>query len=151
MMWRSTYSRRKRFNPVLNSWWDVNRLQREMGFRLGGTVGPINRAYPKLNAWTGDEGVIVRAELPGIDSENIEITVKGKTLTISGNQEKETESNEVNFYRRERRIGDFSRSLELPFYVNEELVEANLSQGILEIKIPRMLEEQPKKISVQSE
>lgn len=150
MMWQSTYPRWKRFKPAFDSWWDANRLQREMGFRLGGTVGPISRVYPKLNAWTGDEGVIVRTELPGIDSENLDITVKGKTLTISGKQEQETESTEVNYYRRERRIGDFSRSLELPFDVNEELVEANLSQGILEIKIPRKPEEQPKKISVQS-
>ncbi len=150
MMWRSNYLRRNRFNPAFESWWDVNRLQREMGFRLGGTVGPISRAYPKLNAWTGDEGVIVRAELPGMDSKNLDITFKGKTLTISGKYEDETESTEVNYYRRERRVGDFSRSLELPFDVNEEMVEANLSQGMLEIKIPRKPEDQPRKITVQS-
>lgn len=150
MMWRNYYSRRNRFNHMAKAWRDMNRLQREMGFHLGGTLGPINRAYPTLNAWTGEEGVIVRAELPGIDAGNVDITVEGRTLTISGKQENDVEDVELNYYRRERRSGDFSRSLELPFHVNEEMVEANLSEGILEIAIPRKQEEQPKKISVES-
>ena len=150
MMWRNYYSRRNRLNPTFNPWREMNRLHREMGFRLGGTMGPINRRYPALNAWTGDEGVIVRAELPGFNSEDVDIKVKGKTLTISGNNESETDTGEVNYYRRERRIGDFSRSLELPFHVDEDQVVASLSQGILEIKIPRKPEDQPKTISVKS-
>ncbi len=150
MMWRNNYPRRNRFGRTFNSWWEMNHLHKEMGFRLGGTLGPINRAFPALNAWTGDEGVIVRAELPGFDAVDVDIKVKGKTLTISGSQDAETEAGEVNYYRRERRSGDFSRSVELPFRVDEDKVEASLSQGILEIKISRRPEEQPKTISVQS-
>jgi len=148
MMWRNNYSRRTRLGPTFNSWWDMNRFQREMGFRLGGTTGPINRAFPALNAWTGDEGVVVRAELPGFDAKDVEIKVKGKTVTISGTYEAAAETDGVNYYRRERRNKDFSRVMELPFRVDEDKVEASLSQGILEIKVARRPEERPKTISV---
>ena len=69
MIWRSNNRNRQKAWPVRSLWSNMGQLQRERDHLLGGTRGPVRTKYPALNAWVGDEGVIVTAEIPGVDPE----------------------------------------------------------------------------------
>ena len=150
MMWRNRYTRRYAPQTPFGMWRDMNNFHRNMEFIFGGTRGPVRSSYPLINAWSGDEGVKVTAELPGVLPEDIEITVDSDTLTISGNRSSEELPDDAKLVRRERRLGEFSRSIELPFHADADNISAQFTNGVLEINIPRLPEEKPKKISVQS-
>jgi len=106
--------------------------------------------YPAMNAWENQEGMIVTAELPGINTDGIDISVVGDTLTLSGNRESDDLKEGARYHRRERGFGSFSRSIQLPFHVKVEDVEATFNNGILQINLPRAEEDKPKKIAVKS-
>jgi HSP20 family protein len=133
--------------PSTSLWRDMSRLQREMGHLLGGTSAPIS-SFPALNLYAGDEGVILTAELPGIEADDLEISVLGETLTLSGSRNMGDAEEGVKYHRRERSQGDFTRTVELPFTVDSEHVEAKFSNGVLHILLPRVEEEKPRKITV---
>jgi HSP20 family protein len=150
MLWRNFYGNGNRYQtawPGSALWRDVNRLQREMSHLLGGSSAPIN-AYPAMNLYTGDEGVILTAELPGLEPDELEITVLGETLTLSGSRNMEDVEEDVKYHRRERGQGHFTRTVELPFHVNSEGVEAKFKNGVLHVVLPRAEEDKPRKISV---
>jgi HSP20 family protein len=121
-----------------------------MEFLLGGTRGPIRVKYPALNAWVNDEGLMVTAEVPGVNPEDIEITILDDTLTLSGSRNTDELPDGAEFKRRERGSGEFSRSIELPFRVDGDAVEAHFNNGVLQITLPRVPEEKPRKITVKS-
>jgi hypothetical protein len=89
----------------------MSRLQREMarlqetGHLLGGTSAPIT-SFPAMNLYAGDEGVILTAELPGIEADDLEISVLGETLTLSGSRNMGDAEEGVKYHRRERSQGD---------------------------------------------
>lgn len=146
MFWRSTYRVPKR--PA-NSWMkDMRRMNRQLDYLFGGTQGPIRAEYPLLNAWSGDDGLVIAAEVPGVAKDELEITVDGRTLTLSGTRLAEELPEDARQYRRERNHGEFSRTVELPFDVDVEKVEANYVGGVLEIELPRLPEEKPRKITL---
>jgi HSP20 family protein len=122
------------------------RLQ-ETGHLLGGTSAPI-ASFPAMNLYSGDEGVILTAELPGIEADDLEISVLGETLTLSGFRNMGDAEEGVKYHRRERSQGDFTRTVELPFTVDSEHVEAKFSNGVLHVVLPRVEEEKPRKITV---
>jgi HSP20 family protein len=126
----------------------MGRLNQQMDHLLGGTRGPVRREYPLLEAWSGEEGLIVRASAPGIDKDDLEITLDGRTLTLSGNRLTDALPEDVRPYRQERNSGEFSRNIELPFDVDMEAIEASYTNGMLEIKLPRLPEEKPRKITI---
>ena len=146
MMWRTVYERPTWSTRSL--WRDMNRMQRNMDHLLGGTRGPIQAKFPALNAWVNDEGIVVTAEIPGVDPDNLNITVEGEILILSGSRNEDELPEGAQFRRRERGYGDFSRKIELPFEVDTEAVEAHFRNGVLEIVLPRIPEEKPKKITV---
>jgi HSP20 family protein len=121
-----------------------------MDFLLGGTTGPVHAGYPPLNVWSGEEGAVVTAEIPGVDPNDIDITVVGETLTVKGDRKREGFPEGTKYHRRERAYGDFSRTIQLPFQVDQEKVEAKFKNGILSIELPRFPEEEPKKIDIKS-
>ena len=149
MVWRRTYGN-KGFLPSGSIWKDFSRLQRDMEFLLGGTRGPIRVKYPALNAWVNDEGLMVTAEVPGVNPEDIEIAILDDTLTLSGSRKTDELPEGAEFKRRERSAGEFSRSIELPFRVDADAVEARFNNGVLHITLPRIPEEKPRKITVKS-
>jgi HSP20 family protein len=107
------------------------------------------RAFPALNVWeTGDE-LFVEAELPGVKSENVEISVVGSELTIKG-ERPEAEQEGAGFHRRERGVGPFTRVLRLPVDVNADRVQASLKDGVLLITLPKSEAAKPRKIQVNS-
>jgi HSP20 family protein len=106
-------------------------------------------AYPAMNVWTNEDGAVVTAELPGVDPEDIDISVVNDTLTLTGTrQPKEVEG--ATYHRRERGQGRFTRSFQLPFRIEGEEVEASFERGVLHIHLPRAQEDKPKKITVKA-
>ena len=134
--------------PSTSLWRDMSRLQREMGHLLGGTSAPITSSFPAMNLYAGDEGVILTAELPGIGPDDLEISVLGETLTLSGSRNMGEDDEDVKYHRRERNFGNFTRTVELPFTVDSDRVEAKFNNGVLHVMLPRVEEEKPRKISV---
>ncbi len=129
---------------------DMRRMRWDMDFLLGGTSGPVQSNFPAMNMWAGDEGVIVTAEIPGVLPENLDITVKDDRLTVSGDRNHDELLEGVHYNRRERGHGEFSRTLQLQHQVDAENVKATFRNGILQIELPRLPEEKPKKIEVKS-
>jgi HSP20 family protein len=107
-------------------------------------------SYPALNIWSSEEGLVVNAEVPGIDVEDIEISVVGETLTLNGARKSEDLEEGVRYHRQERGYGKFNRSVELPFPVDIDKVEATFKNGVLQISLPRSEADKPKKIVVKS-
>ena len=93
---------------------------------------------------------VVKASLPGINPDDIEITFNDKVLTIKGEIKKEQVSENTQYHLRERRYGSFSRSISLPRGVNADAIEASYNHGVLTLRLPKMEEVKPKRISVRS-
>jgi HSP20 family protein len=91
---------------------------------------------------------VVKASIPGIKPDDLEITYSGKTLTIKGEFKAEEEREDVHFHLRERRYGAFARSLALPAAVKSDAIEAKYESGVLTLKLPKSEEVKPKKIAV---
>jgi HSP20 family protein len=107
--------------------------------------------FPAVNVWTNEqEGIIVSAELPGVSPETIDISVTADTLTISGTRKPEDLPEGAQYHRRERYCADFSRTVQLPYTVNTEAVEAAAENGVLKITLPRAEAEKPRQISVKA-
>jgi HSP20 family protein len=107
-------------------------------------------AYPPLNTWLSEDGAVVTAEIPGIDCEGIELSVVNDTLTIKGDRQHEPLQEGQVCHRQERGAGSFSRTVQLPFAVEPDHVEASFKKGVLEIRLPRAASEKPKKIAIKS-
>jgi len=139
--------------PVPSSWREVNRLQREMN-RLFEDYYPsrVRRApaFPALNVWTNEDGLNITAEVPGVHPEDIDISVVGDTLTLSGERRPDELKEGARYHRQERGYGSFSRSLQLPYMVDVRKVNATFRNGVLNIELPRAEQDKPRKISVKS-
>jgi HSP20 family protein len=97
----------------------------------------------------GDD-LIIRAELPGIDKNEIEIRVEDGTLVLSGERNRETETEEARVYRIERTYGRFTRSFRLPTTVDATKITARYENGVLEVVLPKAEEAKPKKVKIQA-
>jgi HSP20 family protein len=128
----------------------MRNLQNAMEFLLGGTRGPVRKQYQMINAWVNEDGMLISAELPGVDPKKLDISIEGETLTLSGSRISEEVSEEVEYYRRERGYGEFTRTLNLPFRVDAESVEAAIVNGVLNLELPRLPEDKPRKISLKT-
>ena len=127
---------------------DMRRLQTEAA-RLFSDVEPRagRGEFPPINLWTGDDGVAVTAEIPGVDPDAIDISVRENVLTISG-ERKAPEG--VEWRRRERAYGAFSRVIRLPFRVDPDRVEAQFRAGLLEVFLHRPEADKPRRIAITS-
>ena len=103
---------------------------------------------PTLDISESENEVTIRAEIPGVDPEDLDISVSGDYLTLSGEKKEETEEEEENFYRSERRFGQFRRQVALPSFVDKEDVSAEYKNGILVIKLKKTAEAKPRRIPV---
>ena len=137
-----------------NPWREIDRMQREMNQLMqsfpsfsGSRVAP---SFPAINVWLSEEGAVVTAELPGVYPEDLDISVVGETLTLTGSRQPEELKEGEKYHRRERRFGKFTRTFQLPFTVEANKVEAKFDKGILHIALPRAEAEKPRKISVKS-
>jgi HSP20 family protein len=101
---------------------------------------------PDIDAFERGNATIVRADLPGVKRENLEVSVEGNTLLIEGRRE-EPEAKEENYYS-ERPVGRFSRTVQLPEGVDPTLVTATYEDGVLELTVPHPPIETPKTVKV---
>ena len=109
-------------------------------------LGSLNRWNPAVDVYQDNDQYMVYAELPGMQKEEIEISLNGDTLTIGG--ERKHEGNPDQGFRSERYFGKFQRSLTLPVPVNWEKVNATYKDGILRVVLPKAEEAKPKQIPV---
>ncbi len=126
---------------------DMNRLFD--GFFGGrGPNGGSGRWIPAMDLVESDEELVLRADLPGVDKDDVSIEVKDNVLTVSGERKTESEDKGEGYYRIERAFGSFSRALTLPEGVDSEAVKADFKDGVLEVRIPKPEERQPKRIAI---
>ncbi len=104
--------------------------------------------FPALNLTEDDQNYYIRAELPGVVSEDLDIQATGKNISISGVRKILPEAEGARYHRREREAGKFARVLTLPGVVVTEKVKAAFSNGVLTIRIPKAEESKPRKISI---
>jgi HSP20 family protein len=124
-----------------------DRLDRAFGEM---TTGEDRVWAPRIDLVRERERIVVQAEIPGIKPEDVDISVEGDVLTISGRHEQTKEEKDKHFLRRERRYGSFSRSMPLPHGVDPEQIEADYRDGVLEVSIPVPAEKEAKKIQVKA-
>jgi len=134
-------------------WQEMDQLQREMN-RLFEPYTPTRfrtaTGYPSMNIWANEDGLIVTAEVPGVSPDEIDINVVGETLTLSGERKPDELEEGAHYHRQERGYGKFTRSVQLPFSVDVNKVEAIFHKGVLNINLPRAEADKPKKIAVKS-
>lgn len=140
-----------RLGRIADPFTEVQRLQREMNRLFLGASEGYAHDFPAVNVWRSDGGAILTAELPGIDAAQLDISVVGDSLTISGNRDLETLREGESYHRQERAFGRFSRTLQLPFQMDAAKVEAKYDKGVLQITLPRVEAEKPRKINIKAE
>jgi HSP20 family protein len=113
-----------------------------------GASSAMQRWIPPMDLTEADGEYVLRADLPGLSKEEVEIEVKDDVLTISGERKSEHHDNGEGFYRVERSFGRFSRSLDLPAGVDAASVTAEFENGVLEVRIPKPEEHQPTKVQI---
>ena len=128
-------------------------LQRRMDRLFQGAFSPESSpwqvgVYPLVNLSEDRDHIYVRAELPGVKAEDLEITVQDLSLILRGERKIASEEKQVNYQRRERESGFFRRVLALPSRVNPDKVEATCKDGVLTIKLAKPEEVKPRKIQV---
>jgi HSP20 family protein len=129
----------------------MDRLQRDMNRLFNQQAAARLRtapSYPAVNVWGNEEGQFVSAEMPGVRVEDIDISVHGDMLTISGERSLEETPENAQFHRNERGFGKFSRTIQLPMAVEANKVEASFHNGVLNITLPRLEAEKPRKITI---
>jgi HSP20 family protein len=105
---------------------------------------------PAVDVYEDKDEITVRAELPGMKKEDIEVTVVGDTLTISGERKHEEEKKEGEVYRSERYLGRFQRSVTLPTEVDPNKVQATYKDGVLTVTLPKSEQAKRKQIEIKT-
>lgn len=103
---------------------------------------------PAIEVFEKEDKFVVKAELPGMKEEDIDISIIGDTLTIKGERKAESEVKEEEYYCCECSYGSCSRSIALPSNVDANKIEANYEDGVLEVSLPKAPEVKPKKVTV---
>jgi HSP20 family protein len=128
------------FNEMLGG---LGRRRREEGQRLSAWA-------PAMDALTKNGDLVIRAELPGVKQEDVNITLQNGVLTISGEHKADQEEERGGYHVRERRYGSFRRSMSLPEGVDESKIRAKFEDGVLEVTVEgAAVEQAPKRIEIE--
>ena len=103
---------------------------------------------PAVDIYEDEHSLVLKLEVPGMNEEDLNVSLENSTLTVSGERKFEKEEKEENFHRIERRYGSFTRTFRLPNTVDAEKVEAGYDKGILKITLAKRAEAKPKQIKV---
>jgi HSP20 family protein len=115
----------------------------------GGDGGRLGRWIPAMDLVEEGDHYVLRADLPGLNEDDVKIELEDNVLTIAGERKAEHEERKEGFYRIERSSGMFSRSLTLPEGVNADAVRAAFDKGVLEVRIPKPEQRKPRKVAIQ--
>jgi HSP20 family protein len=143
-----------RWEPIA----ELNTIQNEMN-RLFNTFfdqpapagrggGPSGRWIPAMDLVETADDYVLRADLPGLSDDDVNVELEDNVLTISGQRKAQHEHNEEGYYRIERAFGDFTRSLTLPDGVDPDGVQAHFDRGVLEIRIPKPEQKKPRQVQI---
>ena len=127
---------------------DLDRIFEDF-FRRPFTLSLFSREIvPLVDLYEKNNKIEVKAELPGIKPEEVDLSVDGNLLTIRGEKRQENEVKEKDYYRLERSYGSFQRTVELPAAVKANEAKATYKNGVLEIELPKTEEEKKKKVKI---
>ena len=114
----------------------------------GGSHAVARRWIPAMDVVETDEHFVLRADLPGLSESDVKIEVEDNVLTVSGERKSEHEDKGEGYYRVERASGSFSRSLTLPEGVDADAIQADFTNGVLEVQIPKPEQHKPRKVQI---
>ena len=147
-----------RWNPAreLATWpSDLFGIQREMNKMFDGVFRGTGDEDYSFSSWTPavdiaehDDEYLVKVELPGVNKDEVKLTLENNILTIRGEKKQEKETKKENYHRVERSYGSFQRSFTLPAAVKSDKIDASYKDGILKVSLPKAEEAKPKQIEV---
>lgn len=105
---------------------------------------------PRVDIYENKDNLVIEAELPGMNPENVDISVENNVLTIQGKRDFEKRDEDDNFHRVERHYGSFTRSFTLPPTVNSEEATADFENGVLKLKLAKREEAKPRRIEIKA-
>jgi len=133
-------------------WQELENMNRQLSHLLDdsplSTFSEAEQWTPRVDIRETDDALLVQAELPGIDKKDVHLEVKNGVLTLSGERRYEKDVKEENVHRVERVYGSFSRSFSLPSNVDADKVDANMKNGVLEVRLPKRESAKPKAIAI---
>jgi len=136
---------------------ELNSLQTEMNRLFNGffgdtaaspDAGALRRWAPAMDLVETDDHFVLRADLPGLEQDDVSIEVQGNVLTLSGERRSEHENSREGYHRVERAYGHFARALTLPEGVDSDAIEASFDRGVLEVRIPKPAERKPRRVRI---
>lgn len=142
--------------PEKNPWAEFERIRQGLdklsrGYRAGEIPFSGATVFPALNMYEERDALTVKAELPGVEVQDLSISLEGDTLTIKGKREVKRQEGQLSYHRREIESGNFSRAVNLPIKVDPEKVTARLINGILTITMEKAAEVRPRQVNVITE
>ena len=143
MRWNPTremMTLRNEFDRLFEKFLDLPQLQENRGLDWG----------LALDVAENDQAYTIKASVPGVSPDDIDITLSDNVLTIKGEFKEEKDVEEEKYHLRERRFGSFGRSVTLPVAVNAEAVDANYDNGVLTLTVPKAEEVKPKRITIKA-
>ena len=117
---------------------------------LGREPSPLGEAAPAIEVAETPEAVIVKAQVPGVSKEHLQVNVTDTTLTLKGDVQEDTTTEDKNYHRREIHYGAFARTITLPATVQAEHATAQLKDGVLEVTIPKRETTKAKDVPIQT-
>lgn len=137
---------------ALNPWSDLQRLQTEMNRWRAPRAATAVRGpeFPLVDVAQNEQGLLLTAELPGVDPGALELTVTSDTVTIAGRPQVPEAGEGATWARRERSLEPFSRTVELPVEVDPERTEATCANGVLVLKLVRPAHHAPHRVTIKA-
>lgn len=128
----------------------MDRLFEDSFVRMGPLPATRSGEVLALDVYETDDSVVVKTAVPGVEPEDIEITITGNSLTIKGETKAEEQVEKEDYIHQERRFGSFQRSVQLPDGLMPDKAEASFRDGVLTLSVPKSAEAKPKTIKVQA-
>jgi HSP20 family protein len=143
MLW----SELERFGRFVDPLREFERMRQS----LARVSAPSTADFPLVNVWASAEHATVTSEIPGVGPKTIDVSVVDNIVTLRGSRRSEETSNDDQYHRKERWHGQFTKTVQLPFAVEANKVDAKFAKGVLTISLPRAEADKPKKITIKSD
>lgn len=136
-----------------NAFEQLDRMRRQFDQLFGDDYGASHGllgagVFPQINMTEDADRFYIRAELPGVKTDDLEMQATGKSLSIAGERKIEAENEGVRYHRREREAGKFSRVIAMPTEIDPDRIEAKMQDGILTIRVPKAEAVKPRQITI---